>query len=401
MKAERPDEAVGDDERRKGVYRSCIWVSASNKASQVVVNSYDITAVRIEIEGRTFVMMSVYIPTVSEGRAAMEERLKAIDEAMARQKMVNPAVEFIVGGNFNRQDALWGGKHVADTARQGEGERTIQLMLENDLQSLLPQGTVTWESRGLKSTIDLSLSTSRLAEERIRCMIWPNHYGSDHSHIHTTYSIKRPEPAKTNRLLFKEADWDKIRAHISALKRSNLCPTNLDMAAQWLQDTVSNTLVEYCPRSKPSPYAKRWWNGDLTSMRRSYTAARDRASKLDSQGRSSDVAQRETVAARASFHREIKRAKRDHWNSFFEEPTNVWKVAKYLDADGNGRASFSPIPNFIITDPSGTVREVSDDSAIADELLRSFFPPTVQPASNTLLPPAQQQLPWEPLQKRE
>jgi len=200
----------------------------------------------MEIEGSTFVMMSVYIPTVSEGRAAMEERLKAIEEAMARQRMVNPAVEFIVGGDFNRHDALWGGNQVADTARQGEGERIIQLMLENDLQSLLPQGTITWESRGLKATINLSLSTSRLAEERIRCMIWPNHYGSDHSHIHTTYSIKRPEPVKANRLLFKEADWDKIRGHISALKRSNPCPTNLDMAAQWLQDTISNTIIEYC-----------------------------------------------------------------------------------------------------------------------------------------------------------
>ena len=143
MKAERPDEAVGDDGRRTGVYRSCIWASASNKASQVVVNSYDITAVRMEVEGRTFVMMSVYIPTVSEGRAAMEERVKAIEEAMARQRMVNPAVEFIVGGDFNRHDALWGGNHVADTTRQGEGERIIQLMLENDLRSLLPQGTVT------------------------------------------------------------------------------------------------------------------------------------------------------------------------------------------------------------------------------------------------------------------
>jgi len=302
----------------------------------------------------------------------MEERVKAIEEAMARQRMVNPAVEFIVGGDFNRHDALWGGNHVADTTRQGEGERIIQLMLDNDLQSLLPQGTVTWESRRLKPTIDLSLSTSRLAEERIRCMTWPNHYGSDHSHIHITYSIKGPEPAKANRLLFKEADWDKIRAHISALKRGNPCPTDLDMAAQWLQDTVSNTLMEYCPRSKPSPYAKRWWNGELTSMRRSYTAARNRASKLDSQGRFSNVAQREAAAARISFHREIKRAKRDHWNSFVEEPTNVWKVAKYLDTDGNGQASFSPIPNLTITDSSGTIREVSDDSAIADELLRSF-----------------------------
>jgi len=284
----------------------------------------------MEIEGRTLIIISVYIPTVSEGRVAMEERLKAIEEAMARQRMMNPAAEFVVGGDFKRHDALWGGNHVAVTNRQGEGEKIIQPMIEKDFQSLLSQGTVTWGNGGLKSTIDLSLSTSRPAEERIRCIIWPNHYGSDHGHIHTTYSIRRPEPARVGKMLFKEANWNKIGAHISNLKHSNPCPPDLDMAAQWLQDTVSDTLAKYCPRSKPSPYARRWWNGELTSMRRSYTAARNRASKLDNQGRFSNVAHREAAAARVNFHREIKRAKRDHWNSFVEEPTNVWKVAKYL-----------------------------------------------------------------------
>jgi len=32
MKAERPNEVLGDDERRTGVYRSCTWISASYKA---------------------------------------------------------------------------------------------------------------------------------------------------------------------------------------------------------------------------------------------------------------------------------------------------------------------------------------------------------------------------------
>jgi len=136
-------------------------------------------------------------------------------------------------------------------------------------------------------------------------------------------------------------------------------------------------------------------------MRRSYTAARNRASKLDNQGRFSNVAHREAAAARVNFHREIKGAKRDHWNSFVEEPTDVWKVAKYLQTDGNGQASFSPIPNLTIADSSGIIREVSDDGAIADELLKSFFPPTAQPTGGTLPPPTQQQLPWEPLQRHE
>lgn len=34
---------------------------------------------------------------------------------------------------------------------------------------------------------------------------------------------------------------------------------------------VEEALQAHCPRAKPSPYMKRWWDEDLTALRKSYT----------------------------------------------------------------------------------------------------------------------------------
>ncbi len=69
------------------------------------------------------------------------------------------ALDVIVGVDFNGHDQLLGDDGVVSTARKGEGALTIQMMAENDLQSLLPQGIPTWYSDASRqsSTIDLML----------------------------------------------------------------------------------------------------------------------------------------------------------------------------------------------------------------------------------------------------
>jgi len=57
-----------------------------------------------------------------------------------------------------------------------------------------------------------------------------------------------------------------------------------------------------------------------------------------------------------------------------DEPINVWKASKFLQSDGNDKASFAPI-NALRIDGA----DVTDEGDIAAELLAGFFPPTVQP----------------------
>ena len=395
-------------ERGVAVYRSCLWVAADVRAIQITVDSSDITAVKMVRQGRSIVIISVYIPPSGQGPLDLQQRLDLIEGVMARQIVMDPGVEFIVGGDFNRHDSHWGGDWVADTQRQGEGEAIVDLMIRRGLQSLLPRGTVTWErdNGDAATTIDLSLASGRLADERVGCAIWPSDYGSDHRHIHTTYSLQSPEIQRLPRLLFKEAEWDGVRRSLQEAKHREPCPGGLDDAAAWLQSKVTEAVEEHCPRARPSPYVKRWWTPGLTYMRKEFTSLRNRARRLKYQGRDTGVVDREAATAKHRFAKEIEKQKKDHWNQFLDEPTNIWKVARYLD--GDGQATFSPIQR--ITKLSSLAhageqgqdhnRYVTDNEGIAAELLASFFPPTAEPSIGEARE-YHTQLPHEPLQKHE
>jgi len=143
-------------EGRPAVYRSCFWIANGVVASQVAVESPHITAVRIGLAGRKVVLMSVYISPVSEGQSELLARLRLIEAMADRQKAINSGHEFIIAGDFNRHDSLWGGDRVAETPRQGEGGPILDFMAYTNLQSLLPRGTIGYGRDGtVATTIDL------------------------------------------------------------------------------------------------------------------------------------------------------------------------------------------------------------------------------------------------------
>ena len=73
------------------------------------------------------------------------------------------------------------------------------------------------------------------------------------------------------RLLLKNAPWDKIREAVERQKEAGFPPGDVDDMAGRLTTWVIEALEAHCPRAKPSPYTKRWWNEDLTALRKSYT----------------------------------------------------------------------------------------------------------------------------------
>jgi len=141
------------------------------------------------------------------------------------------------------------------------------------------------------------MATTRLADERIRCKLWPEEYGSNHRHIHATYSVRRWEGVAGPKLLLKEANWVKIRQEVLTLKRAEPAPEGLDEMAVWFHEVVDEAVRKHCPLSKPSPHAKRWWNKDLTAMRKEYISLRDKVRKLQGQGRDNWVVSQEAGRA--------------------------------------------------------------------------------------------------------
>lgn len=144
-------------------------------------------------------------------------------------------------------------------------------MAELSLQSLLPAGTITYECVIGKSTIDLLLATTGLDEDLVRCSLWEHEYGSDHRAITTRFSMDMDREERQERLLLKNAPWDKIRAAVEREKGEGFLAGDVDEMAGRLTAWVNKALEAHYARARPSPYIKRWWSKDLTALQKSYT----------------------------------------------------------------------------------------------------------------------------------
>ena len=131
-------------------------------------------------------------------------------------------------------------------------------MNQHSLQSLLQRGTKTWHNSSAESTIDLVLVSEELASNVIKCMLHNTNHGSDHEAIETTFDIAVPEQVSEERLLFKNALWNKIHDMISARLVTSSTGGNIQEQTDLLTLVVSEAVHTLTPKAKPSPYAKKW-----------------------------------------------------------------------------------------------------------------------------------------------
>jgi len=218
---------------------------------------------------------------------------------------------------------------VALETRQGEGSRILDFIEENNLQLLTQRGVPTWERNGSASTIDLTMASERLFDDRDTCHVFDNEYGSDHRAIHTAIGMgEAVEDLTASRYLLQKADWKAIRDRIERHLANNPFPTDdLEAMQGYIQEVTQTAIDHHCPKAKPSKHAKRWWTNDLTSLRKEYTKARNLARSRRRQGRRDDSLKIATKIARHDFHHAIKKRKKAHWTEFLGDSANIWKAA--------------------------------------------------------------------------
>ncbi|KJZ67957.1 hypothetical protein HIM_12656 [Hirsutella minnesotensis 3608] len=134
--------------------RSMLWIRSDLEAEQVPVQSADLTAAVLRLEGREVMVVSVYVQgkndeALTSAMGLLRDLIDRFRDGTANR------TDVVLAGDFNRHDLLWGGDE-GSAARQGEGQPIIDLMNDYGLNSLLPRGTKTWQRGDVESTIDLS-----------------------------------------------------------------------------------------------------------------------------------------------------------------------------------------------------------------------------------------------------
>src|SRR5262249_39841790 len=117
-------------------------------------------------------------------------------------QLLNPEEEHVVVGDLNLHHPAWAGVQCLERHRMADD--LLQITQEAGLQLLTPPGVLTWEAKGITSTIDLVFGTRNIAQKLIRCKR-DDHLesGSDHhpitTQLDTTPTPSKPQNAETGK----------------------------------------------------------------------------------------------------------------------------------------------------------------------------------------------------------
>ncbi|KAJ6512409.1 hypothetical protein C8R45DRAFT_764317, partial [Mycena sanguinolenta] len=109
---------------------------------------------------------------------------------------------------------------------------------------------------------------------------------SDHALISCVFSVPLDHCAPRQRRSFRGADWeefpDLLDAHLVRHPLPPLplhSPEDIDAFVDGLTERVVTVLEAHVPLARPCPYARHWWNGELSTLRRAYNAVHQAITK--------------------------------------------------------------------------------------------------------------------------
>lgn len=378
-------------------FRSMIYVQKRESFQQIEVDSPDLTAVVLKRGSLRILCISAYTAQTSspaESLTVLQTNIKLIEDTISKTRANHPDIQIVIGGDFNRHDTLWG--KVA-SGRAGEGEPILQLILDYQLWSALPQGTVTYHNNGNthQSTIDLMLVPVGWRQTVQWCKTLPDH-ASDHRPISLATQLIEDTPPKEYRFgSFNNADWEEIREALRDRLGPAPIPLNaagLDQAASNLEATIQQILQETIPAAKPLPYSNRWWTQELTQLQKRYHQARNKWTRAVKNGTFPIILRTLSVNSRNEYTYAIQNRKRTHWASFLDDSDNIWKALSYLK---NSKRTLK-LPTLQVED-----RSLEEDTEKADALLNTFFPPQPIPTATYETEAIPEPREWDPTLYRD
>ena len=350
--------------------RSAIYINnaalSSAAFNQIHIPLTNVTAVAISPANtlrKPTLLINVYKPNDQRTIAPLRQYL-------IQHVNTNDYDNIIILGDFNLHHPLWNPQNY--TMHDTEADELVEMMGDMGLRPLLPPGTITHPSKNLANpaggtTIDLVWGNENAENILLKCQTTStsNDHGSDHLPIevildfepHAHPPEQRPyNYAKTNWTIFNT----KLKEYLpNIVNPDNTTHDEVDLFATQLVEAIRKALDETTPRKKPSPHSKRWWNNDLSDLRKEANRVRNKYRRTRNKRDGNEWREK-----RDNFRHAVKRAKQRKWKEFVEEADErtIWIVKKYIDT------AITPYYNSTI------INAVSNDAKAA-EFKAAFFPP--------------------------
>lgn len=181
-------------------------------------------------------------------------------------------------GDFNRHHPMWdltSNSHLFTAANLDAADILINLLAEYSLTQALPHGIATLEASNTKNhtrpdnvfcSVEIEHMFTKCAVEYQLCPV-----KTDHFPIISTLDLQPERINPEQRPNYRDVDWDTFREALSSELETRPPPANIQSIDEFqtlfehLTQSIARSVEEHVPKTKPSPYAKRWWSNDLST----------------------------------------------------------------------------------------------------------------------------------------
>ena len=375
---------------RQARVRSILLINTnipSGQVSQIVVQSSDVTAMRIETTSRPLILINIYNDNTHS------RSIDAISNEWTTHEgtwLSNPDTELLILGDFNWHHSTW---EVCNNAHLTSQDRLLtpllDLVVNMRLEMALPHGIPTLEARntGNWTRPDNVWRCADTPSPFVSCDVNPalRPVHMDHlpviSSLDLTYT---PSPIQIQ-YNFRGVNWetyrDRLATNLEDILTVDLTDISNAETLEWgtnqIFEAIAVTTQAVVPQAKISPHTKRWWNSKLTAIRK----VRNRASaeKYRWRGLPEHPIHEEYKMLNRRFARVIEKAKADHWSKWIKHigGSDIWSIHHYMKAEPTdyGRRQLPDIRN-----GDGSYARTNEDKA--QRLAKTFFPPAQPPSQD-------------------
>lgn len=174
--------------------RTCIYISKQIAADKWEIEmasvdaDRDITFICLQTSQGKVWVHGIYNPPPSSHSSRSPGKLQWITEILAQEG------QHVLVGDFDLHHPRWGGRTTVTHHKLAED--LIEILGEENMELILPEGTVTWKNKGNQSTIDLVFLSKELEDTVIGYHIAEElEASSDHLPVFTELRIQPPIPA--------------------------------------------------------------------------------------------------------------------------------------------------------------------------------------------------------------